>query len=241
MRPVLKSHVSQPPIHPVTSADGNAQIHPTCPKVAVSRSPISRRHVMSRHVTSDSNEPKFVNHLMAMLSFIRRVLKSPAVGFPFQVTSRRIPTGQNLSGHLMAMLSFIQCVLKSPHLMAMLSFIRRVLKSPAVGFPFQVTSRRIPTGQNLSGHLMAMLSFIQCVLKSPHLMAMLSFIQCVLKSPSVGPPFSPSRHVGWDSDEPKFVSHPMAMLSFNGQVLKSPVSWLPPPPFLAVQRDGSPS
>ena len=50
MRPVLKSHVSQPPIHPVTSADGNAQIHPTCPKVAVSRSPISRRHVMSRHV-----------------------------------------------------------------------------------------------------------------------------------------------------------------------------------------------
>ena len=187
MRPVLKSHVSQPPIHPVTSADGNAQIHPTCPKVAVSRSPISRRHVMSRHVTSDSDEPKFVNHLMAMLSFIRRVLKSPAVGFPFQVTSRRIPTGQNLSGHLMAMLSFIQCVLKSPHLMAMLSFI-----------------------------------------------------QCVLKSPSVGPPFSPSRHVGWDSDEPKFVSHPMAMLSFNGQVLKSPVSWLPPP-FLAVQRDGSPS
>ena len=134
MRPVLKSHVSQPPIHPVTSADGNAQIHPTCPKVAVSRSPISRRHVMSRHVTSDSDEPKFVNHLMAMLSFIRRVLKSPAVGFPFQVTSRRIPTGQNLSGHLMAMLSFIQCVLKSPHLMAMLSFIRQVLKSPAVGF-----------------------------------------------------------------------------------------------------------
>ena len=54
MRPVLKSHVSQPPIHPVTSADGNAQFHPTGPKVASSRLPISS------HVTSDSVGPKFV-------------------------------------------------------------------------------------------------------------------------------------------------------------------------------------
>ena len=94
---------------PPPSPDGNAQILPTCPKVA--RQPAPSPHFQpSRHVGSDSDGPKFVSHLMAMLRFIRRVLKSPVSRPPHfppsrHVKSGRIPTGHNLSvSHLMAML-----------------------------------------------------------------------------------------------------------------------------------------
>ena len=118
IRHVLKSPVSRPPTSrrhvtsgriptgqnffpPPPSPDGNAQILPTCPKVA--RQPAPSPHFQpSRHVGSDSDGTKFVSHLMAMLRFIRRVLKSPVSRPPHfppsrHVTSRRIPTGQNLS------------------------------------------------------------------------------------------------------------------------------------------------
>ena len=75
------------------SPDGNAQILPTCPKVA--RQPAPSPHFQpSRHVGSDSDGTKFVSHLMAMLRFIRRVLKSPVSRPPHSplpaVTSRHV-------------------------------------------------------------------------------------------------------------------------------------------------------
>ena len=226
IRHVLKSPVSRPPTsrRHVTSGriptgqnffppspDGNAQILPTCPKVA--RQPAPSPHFQpSRHVGSDSDGTKFVSHLMAMLRFIRRVLKSPVSRPPHFPPSRHVTSdsdGTKFVTHLMAMLIFIRRVLKSPvsrpphfqpsrhvgsdsdgpkfvsHLMAMLRFIRHVLKSPVSRPPTSrrhVTSGRIPTGQNFP--------------PPPHLMAMLRFFRRVLKSPvsRPHPPIS-SRHV----------------------------------------------
>ena len=114
------------------SPDGNAQILPTCPKVA--RQPAPSPHFQpSRHVGSDSDGTKFVSHLMAMLRFIRRVLKSPVSRPPHFPPSRHVTSdsdGTKFVTHLMAMLIFIRRVLKSP------------VSRPPPPFP-AVTSRRV--------------------------------------------------------------------------------------------------
>ena len=140
------------------SPDGNAQIHPTCPKVARQSAP---HFPPSRHVGSDSDRPKFFSPSpdgnAQILPTCPKVARQPAPSPHFQ-PSRHV--GSDSDGP-----KFVS------HLMAMLRFFRRVLKSPVSRPPTSrrhVTSGRIPTGQNFfPHHLMAMLRFFRRVLKSP--------------------------------------------------------------------------
>ena len=155
IRHVLKSPVSRPPTSrrhvtsgriptgqnffpPPPSPDGNAQILPTCPKVA--RQPAPSPHFQpSRHVGSDSDGTKFVSHLMAMLRFIRRVLKSPVSRPPHFPPSRHVGFRRDKICH-------------SPdgnaHFHPTCPEVAR--QSPPPISSRHVTSGRIPTGQNLS-------------------------------------------------------------------------------------------